>query len=729
MLRTPLRSMWRGAVVCLVVVAPSFATAQSDGRIGGGPPAAQSIFPTDLLTVFDASQRTRRRVNLPKPDCASRPSDCNDVDVLNTLDGFNLQPRVAVRFGVPIDVASVGRDSILFVPIRRLARSNEASGERIGINQVVWDPDSLTLYAEADELLDQSTRYALVVTRDIRQLDGRPIERATHASLSDAHDVGRVRRSLYQRELLVAERGVIGAGVPASEIAALSVFTTQSATAVLEQIRRQLDARPVTRPDFQLGSEGERTSFDLDDVLAITFQRQVSTQPSFAGSDVPLAALATQPGAAGRIAFGRYRSPEYRNELQFIPPTATRTGVPRPQLERDIVFNLILPSGRPPRGGWPVAIFGHGFSGDKESLPLFAALMASRGIATIGINVAGHGGGPLGTLEVLLTSGRTARLLAGGRGIDQDGDGAIGSIEGLTVNPAAPQRIISSRDGIRQTVIDLMQLVRVIQAGVDVDDDGRPELDRERVYYFGQSLGGIYGTVLLGVEPGIRAGVPNVGGGFLVDVARLSPVFRPLVGIELISRVPSLINLLGPTGLEFDDNTPLRNLPPIVNDVPGAIEIQTVLENTQWVSNSGDAVPFAPHIRKQPLPGVPAKPVIVQFAQGDQTVPNPTSSALIRAGELTDRTTLLRNDLLFAMAPDTTPPDPHLFLGNIGNPLLGVAAQLQIAVFFATDGHLVIDPDGRGRIYEVPIEGDLPENLNFIGAPMIPFDAGALGFP
>jgi hypothetical protein len=37
-------------------------------------------------------------VNLPKPDCAARPSDCADIDVLNTLDGFNLQPRVSVSF-------------------------------------------------------------------------------------------------------------------------------------------------------------------------------------------------------------------------------------------------------------------------------------------------------------------------------------------------------------------------------------------------------------------------------------------------------------------------------------------------------------------------------------------------------------------------------------------------------------------------------------------------------
>jgi hypothetical protein len=48
--------------------------------------------------VLDPHQATFRSVNLPKPDCAARPSDCEDIDVINTLDGFNLQPRLAIPF-------------------------------------------------------------------------------------------------------------------------------------------------------------------------------------------------------------------------------------------------------------------------------------------------------------------------------------------------------------------------------------------------------------------------------------------------------------------------------------------------------------------------------------------------------------------------------------------------------------------------------------------------------
>ena len=61
--------------------------------------------------------------------------------------------------------------------------------------------------------------------------------------------------------------------------------------------------------------------------------------------------------------------------------------------------------------------------------------------------------------------------------------------------------------------------------------------------------------------------------------------------------------------------------------------------------------------------------------------------------------------------------NPHTFLTNIASPAgapFAVGAQTQIAVFFASDGVLVIDPDGIGPFFEVPISGPLPETLNFI---------------
>ena len=164
---------------------------------------------------------------------------------------------------------------------------------------------------------------------------------------------------------------------------------------------------------------------------------------------------------------------------------------------------------------------------------------------------------------------------------------------------------------------------------------------------------------------------------------------------------------------------PLRNLPPLIDTVPGASAIQQLLEWTEWTSQAGNPVAYAVHLRAQPLSGVPAKSVILQYARGDQTVPNPTTSAIIRAGGLQDRTTLFRNDLAFAADP-TFPKNPHTFLTGCRasrRPVpaaVALAAQDQIAQFFASGGAVVVDPDGAGPLFETPMVGAPPEDLAYI---------------
>jgi len=85
-------------------------------------------------------------------------------------------------------------------------------------------------------------------------------------------------------------------------------------------------------------------------------------------------------------------------------------------------------------------------------------------------------------------------------------------------------------------------------------------------------------------------------------------------------------------------------------------------------------------------------------------------------GELADRATYFRNDLAYAAFPGSL-KNPHLFLVRIDLPAVApfaIAAQQQIAMFFTSDGEVVIDPDGAGPFFEVPIDGPLPEELSFI---------------
>ncbi len=99
----------------------------------------------------------------------------------------------------------------------------------------------------------------------------------------------------------------------------------------------------------------------------------------------------------------------------------------------------------------------------------------------------------------------------------------------------------------------------------------------------------------------------------------------------------------------------------MINTVPGANAIQEFLDHAGWVLQAGDPIAYAPHLRKAPLAGVPAKSVIIHLAKGDLTIPNPSTTALIRAGDLADRTLYYRHDLAYAERP-TLPKNPHGFM-------------------------------------------------------------------
>lgn len=710
----------RAAIAALLAVPLLAMGAGVSVRLDLSSPAT-SPFPSDHFTQPDWTNNTFKRVQLPKPDCSVQASDCADIDVVNTLDGFNTQPRITVPFTGDIEPASVTSETVYLVNLGDTL-TGLGFGHRVGINQVAWQPGSKTLVFESDELLNEHSRYALVVTNGVRDAAGDPVEPGQFGRFRHGLNPSEQRnRALmdYRKTLLDAEHSARPGG---RGIVALSVFTTQSISADLHKIHAQIQRSQPAPVDFMIGNGGStRAVFPVANLAAIQWQQQTGTAPAFTASNLSTAVLNVIPGAVGRIAFGKFRSPDYENAARVIPVTGTLTGHPVAQGTNELVFELFLPSGPRPAGGWPVAIFGHGFTDSMYGAPwAVASVFASRGIATIAISVVGHGGGALGTLNVVPTAGAPVIVPSGGRGIDQDGNGSIDSTEG--VGAVGAQSIVSSRDGLRQTVVDLMQLVRQIQVGVDVDGDGSAALDKNRIYYAGQSFGGIYGTIFLGVEGGVKAGVPNVPGGSIAEVARLG-AFRFLTAIALATRSPQLLNVAPtpgvpvPFNLNFNENMPLRNQPPLVDTVPGASAIQVVLERNEWAQQSGNPVSYARFIARQPLAGNAAKPVILQFAKGDQTVPNPTTSAILRAGGLADRAMYFRNDLAFAATGGAIPKNPHTFLTNIGIAAAApyaVAAQTQIAVFFASGGTLVIDPDAAGPGFEMPVALPLPETLNYL---------------
>ena len=664
-------------------LAGHLALAVSLATVAGWLPApawavqVDALFPSDRLTVQDARQLTGRRVALPPPDCGADPSGCDEVRLINELDGFSVNPRVAMRFSGPIGLESVTRASAFILPLW-----SEPLPSPIALAQLVWDPESQTLYARPSRSLLQDRRYALVLTTKIQDDAGQPLTPSpAGARLTEAAQGVSAQGLVFQR--------LKALGVARGEVAAVSVFTTQSVTAGLEQMRAALDAMHAPSLRFVLGPGGSHSAYARVELDGIELRRQVSTDPAARFEEpAKLPLLLVPPTDVRTIAFGRFASKSFLTGDRHIPATATRAEMPAVQGAEDVDVTVFLPAGTRPPAGWPVAIFGHGFGNDRHLVPMtVAGTLAHFGFATVAINVVGHGGGPDGTLTVLRSGREPIRLPAGGRGIDQDGDGRIRSTEGVGTRAGTPLTLIGSRDGLRQTTADLMQLVRAIRRGVDVDGDGRIDLDRERIYYVGQSFGGIYGTLLMAVDPLVRIGVLNVAGGPIVEIARQSPAFRGLVMEQLKQRRPPLMN--GET--DFAESIPLPGEAPMRTPAPGALEIQAYFDRAEWITQSANPVAFAPYLRLAPLPGVGPKAVLYQWAVGDLTVPNPTTLALLGAGQLQPVSSLYRHDMLVSGMSDRL-KDPHGFLTWTAFPeghAIGRAAQEQVARFFVSGGRQI----------------------------------------
>ena len=180
-----------------------------------------------------------------------------------------------------------------------------------------------------------------------------------------------------------------------------------------------------------------------------------------------------------------------------------------------------------------------------------------------------------------------------------------------------------------------MQLVREIEVGMDVDGDmriGPPDLPfRTAAGARGPFSGG-------GAERSRGCSFRPNGSSRMAFVARGG--FPPV----LQSRVPSVINSPGITSvkspfprhpstriclsgwrsvhrrLEKNGSQVVRS--PVINTVAGAADPHQVLDDIEWASQSASSIAYASHLRRDPLNGVPAKSVIIQFAYGDRLVPN-----------------------------------------------------------------------------------------------------------
>src|SRR5256886_12701160 len=177
-----IRFRWNLLTACLLFasVLATWVPAGATVAVRRGPSYGARIFPDNALTVADANQLTRRRINfrqgidypsiggvVPRSCTNADYSICDAFAQLNKLDGFDLQPRVLVPFTGAINLGSVNASDFFI--------STSTGAFVSGLRQLTFDPATNTLAGISDVFLGENTSYRIHVTNRILDTSGHQI--------------------------------------------------------------------------------------------------------------------------------------------------------------------------------------------------------------------------------------------------------------------------------------------------------------------------------------------------------------------------------------------------------------------------------------------------------------------------------------------------------------------------------------------------------------------------
>lgn len=323
----------------------------------------------------------------------------------------------------------------------------------------------------------------------------------------------------------------------------------------------------------------------------------------------------------------------------------------------------------PPAGGWPVLIFQHGITRNREDMFGVADSFADAGFVVAAIDIPLHG--ITNTSDPFYAA--AANPLYAGLGLP-----AAGSIERTfdlaliappAIDPSGAHAInlqspLTERDGLREGAIDLLTFARTLPS---LNLGAAGTISATGVHYLGHSLGAIEGTVFLGVATAadVSTGTLANPGGVLSNILTTSPSFAPTVNAGLAA-----------SGIQ-----------------PGTTIYNQFFRDHQTVIDAGDPVNYvalatAQHpIHLLQVTGVTPEPpgcgpgAMQLPGCPDQVVPNSTTQALITAsayGPAGAAGTLTR-----IKAPTTAPPVQ----------VIGPAGGFRAYVNFVDGNHgSIIDP-------------------------------------
>jgi hypothetical protein len=601
----PRKTPFQLAPLCLALGLTAFSTADAATRADFyavfNPAAGQLPFPTNLL--FSGS--TDGTLNIPVADSTNL---ADPKVAMNGLDGFSTVAPLTANFSGALNPTTVRAGStarVFEVTLTASFAVAEVKGELkagtdYSANLLPQDAKRTTLNIHPLLPLKPKTGYLVVLTNGIQDSGGfdalpsptyaltkltTPLVDANGKSvipgLSDAQAqaLEPLRQLVNNQEAAAASQGVTRSGIVLSW-----TFMTQSIGDAFVALGKNLKPLGmVVRPTG-----------------ATTAAVPVLNLPGF--SDIYAGALAIPYYLSkDKPLSGYWQTAEGGAVTRYNPLPAAKV------LPLQIPVLMTVPNAKSgqskPANGWPVVIYQHGITSNRTSIFALADALSFAGFVTVAIDLPLHGVTDTTSPFYLKGLERTFDLdlvnnTTGATGPDGKIDGSGSYFINLN-------SLLTSRDNAREAAEDLRQLTATLPL-VDLNGDGKPDLNPGHIRFVGHSLGAITGGTFLGIEGNITSATLGMGGGGIAKLLDGSATFGPVIAAGLAA-----------AGL-----------------VKGTPEYESYLVAAQTVTDSGDPINYAvAAASSHPIHLIEVVGGVGAGALPDQVVPNSVENAPLAGTE------------------------------------------------------------------------------------------------
>jgi hypothetical protein len=663
------------AALIVLCLAPSASHAACDPL---DPAVCLQPWPNDFFTVGDATTDTGKRLNLQLLDMPRNVAG-NPIrpDEWNRNDGFSPGQKIVTKVpGLETPEAFSRTGAVPITNIRRTFDTNQpvlVINARTRRRHLIWseldanpaNPADVNLIIRPAVNFEEGQRY-IVALRNLKNADGTPIQAGagfrTYRDRLPTSDTSVAARRPHMESIF---RTLQRAGVQRRSLYLAWDFTVAS--------ERNLSERALFIRDDAFAQLGDTNLSDLQ-VQGSSPQFEVTTVTDF---------TAAQDNRIARQVEGRFIVPCYLNQ-PGCPPGSTFTYLPGSSVPTPIPGNVhsanficliprvavdgaqVVPS-RP-------SLYGHGLLGSASEITAgnIKSMANEHNFVFCATDWAGFS-----TTDVPTVAS------------------AIGDLSNFYKIP----------DRATQGFLNFMYLGRLMihANGFNSDSafqfvkDGQfqPVIDRTRLFYDGNSQGGIMGGSLTALAPDFNRAVLGVPGMNYSTLLRRSADFDPMYSQFLYPNYPN------------------------------ELERPLILSLIQNLWDRGEANGYAEHMTIHPYPNTPAHTVLLHEAFGDHQVANVTTEVEARTIGAYLRTPTLdpgrhSDEVPYFDIPtipsfpfdgsayvvwdsgsptppaQNTPPragaDPH------SHPRSDVKARLQKSEFLKVNGH-VVDTCGAGPCY------------------------------